>query len=235
MSRCGTPGCLQPDFHLGPHDGEIFEECIREAVVCINSMHYHYIDSALLCAAARQCTAANPDGMSCLTNGQQHHPSMDQYTNILSQCIPNVDAVNHMTGADAALVLSVGNTVKAGATFRLLKMSTTKSERCNNYLILQVRMLAVEFHSQCKGYGSLLVHYLKDILSTLASPTPGYLKLMHIQSDKDAVDFWSKQGFIASSHADSLTKMLAAWHALGNELYTGVASMVYASPCLLFR
>ena len=152
--------------------------------------------------------------------------------NILSQCIPNVDTVNHMTDADAALVLSVGNVVKAGATFRLLKMSTTKSNNCNHYFILQVRMLAVEFHSQCKGYGSLLVRYLKDILSTLASPTPGSRKLMHVQSDNDAVDFWSKQRFIASSHADSLTMMLAAWHALGNELYIGVASMVYASPFL---
>jgi len=139
-----------------------------------------------------------------------------------------VETSNHMFDADAALVFSVGNTVKAGATFRLLKMSTTMSKRCNNCLIiLQVRMLAVEFHSQCKEYGSLLIHYLKDILSSLASPTPGSLKLMHVQSDNDAVDFWSNQRFLASSHADSLTMMLAAWRALENELYTGVKSMVY--------
>ena len=128
----------------------------------------------MLCAVAQQCTAANSDGISCFTRGQQNHPSMHQYMTILGRCIPNVDAVNHMTNADAALVLSVGNMVKAGTTFRVLKMGTAKSKRCN-YVMLQIRMLAADFDSQRKGYGSLLIHYLKDILSTLASSTPGSL------------------------------------------------------------
>jgi len=152
---------------------------------------------------------------------------MAQYMNILSQCIPNVDATNHMTNVDAALVISVGETVKAGATFRVCKMITPKSKGCES-IILQVRMLAVEGEHQCKGYGSLLVHGLKAILSTLASPVPGF-KLMHVQSDNNAVDFWANQRFVASSRADELTRMLAACHASGNEVYTGVVSMVYTS------
>ena len=136
-----------------------------------------------------------------------------------------MDAVNHMTNADAALVLSVGNMVKAGTTFRVLKMGTAKSKRCN-CVMLQIRMLAADFDSQGKGYGSLLIHYLKAILSTLASSTPGSLKLMHVQADNDAVGFWSKQGFVASSHADALSNMLAAWHPSANEKYTGAVSMV---------
>ena len=224
MKRCGAPGCLQPDFHLGPHDGEIFEACIREAPKNIDSLHCLYVDSEILCDAAQQCTAANPDAMSCFTNAQQHHPSMRQYMTILGQCIPNVDAANHMTSAHAALVLSVGNMVKAGATFRVLKMGMAKSKR-HNYVVLQVCMLAVDFDSQLKGYGSLLVHYLKDILTTFASSTPGSLKLMHVQADNGAVDFWSKQRFVASFRADALTNMLAAWHPSANEVYTGAASM----------
>ena len=120
--------------------------------------------------------------------------------------------------------------VKAGTTFRVLKMGTAKPKRHNKRHdkrhILQVNMLAVDLDSQLKGYGSLLVHYLKDILSTLASPTPGSLKLMHVQADNGALDFWSKQHFVASSHADALTKMLAAWHPSANEVYTGAVSMV---------
>ena len=179
----------------------------------------------MLCAAAQQRTAANPDGISCFTRGQQHHPSMRQYMNILGRCIPNVDAANHMTDADGALVLSVGNMVRAGTTFRVLTMRTTKSKRCS-HIMLQVSMLAVEFDFQRKGYGSLLVHYLRDILSTLASSVPDSLKLMHVQADNGAVDFWSKQRFVASSHADALTNMLAAWHPSANEVYTGAVSMV---------
>ena len=197
--RCGTPGCLQPDFHSGPHDGEIFEECIREAPQNIDSLHCLYVDSEMLCAAAQQCTAANPNGISCFIKGQQQHLLMCRYMDVLGRCIPNVDATNHMTNADAALVLSVGNMVKAGTTFRVLKMgrANAKSKRCNA-VMLQIRMLAADFDSQRKGYGSLLIHYLKDILSTLASSTPGSLKLMHVQGDNGAVEFWSKQGCFLS-------------------------------------
>ena len=230
MRRCGTPGCLQPDFHLGPHDGEIFEEYIREVPENLDFSHCHYVDSGMLCVAAQQCSAANPTGISCFTKGQQHHPLMCRYIDVLSRCIPKVDSANHMTNADAALVLSVDNMVKAGTTFRVLKMGTAKPKRHNKRHdkrhILQVNMLAVDLDSQLKGYGSLLVHYLKDILSTLASPTPGSLKLMHVQADNGALDFWSKQHFVASSHADALTKMLAAWHPSANEVYTGAVSLV---------
>jgi len=225
MRRCGTPGCLQPDLHSGPHDGEIFEECIREAPQNIDSLHCLYVDSEMLCAAAQQWTAANPDGISCFTRGQQNHPSMHQYITILGRCIPNVDAVNHMTNADAALVLSVGNIVKAGTTFRVLKMGTAKSKRCN-CVMLQIRMLAADFDSHARDTDRFLIHYLKDILSTLASATPGSLKRMHVQGDNAAVEFWSKHGFVASSHADALTNMLAAWHPSANEVYTGAVSMV---------
>ena len=87
-------------------------------------------------------------------------------------------------------------------------------------------MLAVGLDYQCKGYGSRLVHSLKGILSTLAPHTLGCIKLMHVQADNGAVDFWSKQGFVASSEANEVTTTLAFWHPSGNELFYGITSMM---------
>ena len=72
----------------------------------------------------------------------------------------------------------------------------------------------------------LLVDYLKEILSTLASLTPGSPKLMHVQADHGMVDFYSNQGFVASSLAGLLTRTLAAGNASGNEVHTGAVSML---------
>ena len=49
---------------------------------------------------------------------------MCQYMHILRKCIPNVNPTNHMANVDAALVISIGSTVKAGATFRVVKTAT---------------------------------------------------------------------------------------------------------------
>ena len=78
-------------------------------------------------------------------------------------------------------------------------------------------MLAVAPHWQGEGYGARLVNHLNEWLTNQLAP--GCDKLLHVQADNNAVNFWSKHGFVATLAAKRLTEALAEWDPVGNQLY----------------
>ena len=222
MSRCRTPGCEQPDSHLGPHDGEILDECTSIATDR-HALWQNVEPDIILTAAASKLSVSSHEAISVIHG--QAHSCVGQYNRVVKECMPNVDAANHMINADAAIcTVSAGSMVQAGATFCVVKV-TSKSRRC--LYILQLRLLAVASLSQRHGYGSRIVEHLKRLLSMLAAPTPGAcLKLVHVRADTGTIAFWSKRGFTASSAAAKLTAELTARNGSGGEPpYDGVTSM----------
>ena len=84
--------------NLGPHDEEILDECT--SIATDRHALWHTVEPDIILTAASKLSVSSHEAISVIHG--QAHSSVGQYNRIVKECMPNVDAANHMTNADAA-------------------------------------------------------------------------------------------------------------------------------------
>lgn len=153
-------------------------------------------------------------------------PGLDaQYRAVTTAQLPGVPPYDDCT----RLVLTLDAercVVAGGATFRLLKLTTSSGVVV---LVLDVLGLAVSDDAQGCGAGSLLVGCLKALLRREAAAACARAVLL-TQADDACLPFWEKQGFAIAIDACALVRTLRSWREDDCVIFTGATPMALALP-----